>query len=564
MKKILLILLLGFVASVNCDAQFLKNLGKAVLGGFSYNSQKNTQQRQMQQRQVQPSVYFSNMRLTYDQKDPSNGRTMLQVHYTLTVNGLQGHQLVPVLAIEIPQGTYHKFADGNNMISEGNQLTCTYPSTVFNGQWQAIYVDALNPLPGKNNYYARIYLVDMTLQRQIAQSDYLAFYNTGEEPAQARANQQQAQSNNYNQNQSKETPSKKQKPLEITAKVFSEAVYPSGNWFIYPEESSENQRELQITVNRKKEFNGEEIPEWGTISYFLGNDDFGGVLDNPRKEGNVYLFDVISDKSGVIVGTIGLRKVRSSRGWAVVEVAQISGAIAKWIKGQQLSPQPWNGRQYDPTLDAVTDAEFAKALNGMNEDMLLDYWWWKYLKNLNTPASQKAKQTNAVKTFVMGNGKLGPIFIGQFVTTLPKTIPGLYDTFTYFKGYEKVYEMGMEDDDEAEEVLVEKVTFIKNGKEIVSLGVDDGKIVSFLVGKGASFIRTTNGFHVGSSARELFRKCPKLNWDHIYFENCVEATSKDYVYTMDDDDLPNTDTPRRAEDFKPTAKIISIYHGKRN
>lgn len=124
--------------------------------------------------------------------------------------------------------------------------------------------------------------------------------------------------------------------------------------------------------------------------------------------------------------------------------------------------------------------------------------------------------------------------------------------------------MGMDDDDEGEDVFVEKVTFIKNGKEIVGVGVDDGKIVSFSVGEGASFIRTTNGFHVGSSARELFRKSPKMKWESIYFENVVEATSKDYVYTMDINDLPNTDTPRRAEDFKPNAKIVRIYYGKQN
>ena len=549
MKKVLFILLLGFISSpVDCDAQFFKKLGNALLDGLTSNTQ---------QRQVQPSVLFSNMRLTYDQKDPSNGRTMLQVHYTLTVNGLQGHKVIPVLAIEIPQGTFHKFADGKEMMVNGNELTCSYQSTTFNGQWQAVYIDALNPLPGKNNYYARVYLVDRTLDKIIAQSDYLAFYNTGEQPAQAKENQQQV----YNQNQSKETPSKQERPIEITDKVFAEAVYPSGNWFVYPEEeSNENQPDLQISVNRKKEFNSDGIPEWGTISYSFGNDDFGGVLDNPRKEGDMYLFDVISDK-GIDAGTIGLRKVRLQNGGVVVEVAQISGVIAKWVKGQQLSPQPWLGRQYDPTLDAVTDAEFAKALNGMNENMLIDYWWWKYLKNLNTPASQKGKSTNVVKTFVMGNGKLGPVFIGQFVSTLPKIIPGLYDTYTYFKGYEKVYDM---DDDEGEDVLVERLTFIKNGQEIVNVGVDDGKIVSFCVGKGASFIRTVNGFHVGSSARELFRKNPRLSWSPIYYENCVEATSKDYVYTMDSEDLINTDTPRRAEDFKPTAKIKSIYYGKQN
>lgn len=49
------------------------------------------------------NVNFTNMRLTYNQIDPNNGRTMLQLHYTLTVTGLQGHTLVPVLAVEIPQ-----------------------------------------------------------------------------------------------------------------------------------------------------------------------------------------------------------------------------------------------------------------------------------------------------------------------------------------------------------------------------------------------------------------------------------------------------------------------------
>ena len=548
MKKVLFILLLGFILSpVDCNAQFFKKLGNALLDGLTSNTQ---------QRQVQPSVQFSNMRLTYDQKDPNNGRTMLQVHYTLVVKGLQGHKVVPVLAIEIPQGSFHKFADGKEMMVNGNELTCSYQSTTFNGQWQAVYIDALNPLPGKNNYYARVYLVDRTLDKIIAQSDYLTFYNTGDYPSQAKENQQQVN----NQNQSKETPPKQERPIEITDKVFAEAVYPSGNWYVYPDEASTQELDFQISVNRRKDFNGGDIPEWGTISYFLGNNDFGGVLDNPRKEGNVYLFDVISDK-GNNAGTIGLRKVRLQNGGTVVEVAKISGAIANWVKGQQLSPQPWLGRAYDPTLHAVTEAEFAKALNGLNENTLVDYWWWKYLKNLNTPASQKTKSTNAVKTFVLGNGKLGPIFLGQFVSTLPKTIPGLYDTYTYFKGFEKEYGMG---DDEGEDVFVERLIFIKNGKEIIRAGVNDGKIVSFHVGEGASFIRTVSGFHVGSSAREFFRKNPRLSWSPVFYENSVEAISRDYVYTMNIEDLINTDTPRRAEDFKPTAKIMSIFYRKQD
>lgn len=138
------------------------------------------------------NVNFANMRLTWDQIDSNNGRTMLQLHYTLTVTGLQGHTLVPVMAVEIPQGTFHHFADGSEMKVEGGQLICSYPSTTFNNQWQAVYVDALNPLPGKRTYYARIYLVDMTLGRQISQSNYFTFTNTGE-PKTTQQNQQQSQ-----------------------------------------------------------------------------------------------------------------------------------------------------------------------------------------------------------------------------------------------------------------------------------------------------------------------------------------------------------------------------------
>ena len=192
MKKTVLstFMLMGLlVSSVPCNAQFFKNLGKALEEAGKELLQGSTSQQQT------ASARFSNLRLTYDQIDAENGRKMLQVHYTLRADGLQGHTLVPVLAIEIPQSTFHKFANGNDMKHEGNQLTCSYQSTTFNGQWQAIYIDALNPLPGKRTYYARIYLVDMTLRKQIAESEYLTFTNTGEQ--QSTQQQQQKSSNNH-------------------------------------------------------------------------------------------------------------------------------------------------------------------------------------------------------------------------------------------------------------------------------------------------------------------------------------------------------------------------------
>ena len=147
------------------------------------------------------NVNFANMRLTWDQIDSNNGRTMLQLHYTLTVTGLQGHTLVPVMTVEIPQGTFHHFADGSEMKVEGGQLICSYPSTTFNNQWQAVYIDALNPLPGKRTYYARIYLVDMTLGRQIAQSNYFSFTNTGKQQQTQQQSKSQQQTGQQAQRQ---------------------------------------------------------------------------------------------------------------------------------------------------------------------------------------------------------------------------------------------------------------------------------------------------------------------------------------------------------------------------
>lgn len=170
-----MILALGLLAiPQSSDAQFFKQLGKALeSAGKNMLNGSSSQQG--------ASIQFSNLRLTYDQKDVSNGRTMLQLHYTLTAVGLQGHKLVPVLVIEIPKGTAHKFADGNDMKSVGNELTCGYQSTTFNGQWQAIYIDALNPLPGKQTYYACIYVVDKTANQVVAQSEYMTFTNVGEQ-----------------------------------------------------------------------------------------------------------------------------------------------------------------------------------------------------------------------------------------------------------------------------------------------------------------------------------------------------------------------------------------------
>ncbi len=357
MKKLIVasVLVWGMLfTSLPCNAQFFKNLGKALEEAGKELLQGSTSQQQT------ASVRFSNLRLTYDQIDAKNGRKMLQVHYTLRVDGLQGHTLVPVLAIEIPQGTFHKFANGNDMKHEGNQLTCSYQSTTFNGQWQAIYIDALNPLPGKRTYYARIYLVDLTLRKQIAASEYLTFTNTGQQQqsAQQPRPQQQAQQQN---------------------KVYREAVYPSGYWFKPGSESNSLQIELIVLREKGQEMLG-EYSRWGKINVFTDKEDIDGELDNPTKVGDVYYFDIKSNKGS---GRIGLYKKDAS-----VHIAECSGVVAKWVrKGMSLTPYPVNGKEYDPTMAATTEEELEAIMKDMNEEMLNDFVWWMKLLYPNNPSA---------------------------------------------------------------------------------------------------------------------------------------------------------------------------------
>jgi hypothetical protein len=221
MKKhaIILFMVMGLMAiPTHSNTQFLKKLDKALEDAGKEMLQSTTTQ------QSTASVRFSNMRLTYNQIDPNNGRAMLQLHYTLTVTGFQGHTLVPVMAVEIPQGTFHHFKDGTEMKTEGNQLICNFPSTTFNNQWQAIYIDALNPLSGKRTYYARIYLVDITLGRQISQSNYITFTNVGEQQSVGQSQQQLQQQEQRPVQQQAQPQQQAQKPIQKDVWTISNGI----------------------------------------------------------------------------------------------------------------------------------------------------------------------------------------------------------------------------------------------------------------------------------------------------------------------------------------------------
>ena len=167
----------------------------------------------------------------------------------------------------------------------------------------------------------------------------------------------------------------------------------------------------------------------------------------------------------------------------------------------------------------------------------------------NTPSSKTTVDV-ILQEFILGNGKLGPLSLGQSVASLPKSVSGLYDKYTYHK---EKYDNEMDG-----EGIDEYILFIKGGKEIINANITDGKIDSFWVKDGASFIKTIDGFHIGSSARELFRKKP-MEWD-TYYMGEVFGMSGGFTYNVDSKYIINKDIPERAEDFKPNAVISSIAY----
>lgn len=164
--------------------------------------------------------------------------------------------------------------------------------------------------------------------------------------------------------------------------------------------------------------------------------------------------------------------------------------------------------------------------------------------------AQTRISSQASNAFVLGNGKLGPIQIGKSISQLPKSVTGLYDKFVYKK---EVHESDMEDNWTEEYYL-----FTKGGKTIIRTDVEGKKITSIVLEGASSFIKTAEGLYVGYSAQELFKK-KRMEWE-TYYEGTTFATNGHYTYYVNSDDVPNTDIPSKASDFKPSAKIMRIVY----
>ena len=163
--------------------------------------------------------------------------------------------------------------------------------------------------------------------------------------------------------------------------------------------------------------------------------------------------------------------------------------------------------------------------------------------------SAQTKRANATATsFVLTPEKLGPIQIGKPITAVPKNHKGLYDKYVLKK------ETFADEDGEWTETYY---YFYKAGKKIFSVTIndEDKTITSITLLPGSSFIKTKEGFYVGYSARELFKK-KKMEWT-TYFQGEVFTINQQFTYFVSSDDV-TTDIPTKATDFKPNAKISKI------
>lgn len=101
--------------------------------------------------------------LHHNVTDSGTGRSMLKATFKMMCRGVKGHTIRPILFVDKQPGTPHHFKNGDNMLINGSEYYASYETTYWeNGDWLAIYNDALNPLPGTNEYYVRILVYDVT------------------------------------------------------------------------------------------------------------------------------------------------------------------------------------------------------------------------------------------------------------------------------------------------------------------------------------------------------------------------------------------------------------------
>ena len=163
---------------------------------------------------------------------------------------------------------------------------------------------------------------------------------------------------------------------------------------------------------------------------------------------------------------------------------------------------------------------------------------------------EEDSNTEAEDGGIVFYGKLESIEVGKPMPSLPQSVKGLYDKFDH---------KTIEHEDEMDGPWTEDYyLFTKDSKEIFRANIFEGKVFSIRLLSGATFIKTPDGFSVGSSARKLFKEVP-MEWQN-YFDGEAFGTNGRYSYYVNSNDLIKTDIPHKVEHFKQDAKITGIVY----
>lgn len=157
---------------------------------------------------------FTKLNLNQNAKD-ADGRALLKCSFSFRVSDPRYNTLKPVLFVECPKGTLHTDVNGQLLKYAGNPINTIGINIDCNG-WLGFYKDALNPLPGTNTYYACIRVYSSRTGSYVAQSKYLTFTMTGEQPE-----QQVQHANNQQKESVKESP-KQQPEMDVIAQQNKE------------------------------------------------------------------------------------------------------------------------------------------------------------------------------------------------------------------------------------------------------------------------------------------------------------------------------------------------------
>ena len=158
-------------------------------------------------------------------------------------------------------------------------------------------------------------------------------------------------------------------------------------------------------------------------------------------------------------------------------------------------------------------------------------------------------QTLSAQSFTLANGKLGPVQVGKAIGKLPPRVAGLYDKYSLKK----------EEHEDMDGAWTEEYyQFVKAGKTIFKVYLEEGKVSAISLLPGSSFIKTPDGFYVGYPAQKLYQQ-KKMQWEYYLSEPEAFATSGHYTYGVAATDV-KTNSMDKLIGFKPNAKVSIITY----